>query len=105
RPLPRSPGAIVNLRICSSVNTQACHRPLSRKSRRNFVGLWRAEAMQLGMIGLGRMGENMVRRLLKSGHDCIVYDRSANAVAGLGEEKAVGTTTLADFVKKLTKPR
>jgi 6-phosphogluconate dehydrogenase len=61
--------------------------------------------MQLGMIGLGRMGENMVRRLLKSGHDCIVYDRSANAVAGLVKEKAVGTTSLADFAKKLTKPR
>jgi 6-phosphogluconate dehydrogenase len=61
--------------------------------------------MQLGMIGLGRMGENMVRRLLKSGHECIVYDRSANAVAGLVKEKAVGTTSLADFAKKLTKPR
>jgi 6-phosphogluconate dehydrogenase len=61
--------------------------------------------MQLGMIGLGRMGENMVRRLLKSGHDCIVYDRSPNAVAGLVKEKAVGTTSLADFTKKLTKPR
>jgi 6-phosphogluconate dehydrogenase len=61
--------------------------------------------MQLGMIGLGRMGENMVRRLLKSGHQCTVYDRSANAVAGLVKEKAVGTTSLADFAKKLTKPR
>jgi 6-phosphogluconate dehydrogenase len=61
--------------------------------------------MQLGMIGLGRMGGNMVRRLLKSGHQCVVYDGSANAVAGLVKEKAVGTTSLADFVKKLTKPR
>src|SRR6516162_7512767 len=61
--------------------------------------------MQLGMIGLGRMGGNMVRRLLKSGHQCVVYNKSANAVAELVKEKAVGTTSLADFTKKLTKPR
>jgi 6-phosphogluconate dehydrogenase len=57
------------------------------------------------MIGLGRMGGNMIRRLLKSGHQCVVYDRSASAVAELVKEKAVGTTSLVDFVKKLTKPR
>ncbi len=61
--------------------------------------------MQLGMIGLGRMGGNMVRRLLKGGHQCVVYNRSANAVAELVKEKAVGTTSLPDFVKKLSKPR
>jgi 6-phosphogluconate dehydrogenase len=61
--------------------------------------------MQLGMIGLGRMGGNMVRRLLKGGHQCVVYNRSANAVAELVKDKAVGTTSLPDFVKKLTKPR
>jgi 6-phosphogluconate dehydrogenase len=61
--------------------------------------------MQLGMIGLGRMGANMTSRLLKSGHQCVVYDRSANVVAGLVKEKAVGATSLADFAKKLTKPR
>jgi 6-phosphogluconate dehydrogenase len=61
--------------------------------------------MQLGMIGLGRMGGNMVRRLLRSGHQCVVCDNSANAVAELVKEKAVGTTKLADFAKKLTKPR
>jgi 6-phosphogluconate dehydrogenase len=61
--------------------------------------------MQLGMIGLGRMGSNMVRRLLKSGHQCVVYNRSANAVAELVKEKAIGTTSLVDFVKKLNKPR
>src|SRR5215471_1691612 len=61
--------------------------------------------MQLGMIGLGRMGGNMVRRLLKGGHQCVVYNKSANAVAELVKEKAVGTTVLPDFVKKLTKPR
>jgi 6-phosphogluconate dehydrogenase len=61
--------------------------------------------MQLGMIGLGRMGGNMVRRLLKAGHQCVVYDGSANAVAELVKEKAVGTASTADFVKKLAKPR
>ncbi len=61
--------------------------------------------MQLGMIGLGRMGGNMVRRLLRGGHDCVVYNRSASAVAELVKENAVGTTSLPDFVKKLTRPR
>jgi 6-phosphogluconate dehydrogenase len=57
------------------------------------------------MIGLGRMGGNMVRRLLKGGHECVVYNKSENAVAPLVKDKAIGTTVLADFVKKLTKPR
>jgi 6-phosphogluconate dehydrogenase len=61
--------------------------------------------MQLGMIGLGRMGANMVRRLLKGGHECVVFDMSAQAVAELAKEKAVGTASLAEFVKALTKPR
>jgi 6-phosphogluconate dehydrogenase len=61
--------------------------------------------MQLGMIGLGRMGGNMVRRLLNRGHQCVVYDGSPNAVAELVKEQAVGTTSLADFAKKLSKPR
>ena len=61
--------------------------------------------MQIGMIGLGRMGANMVRRLLTGGHQCIVFDRSPKAVQELVEEKAVGSSSLGDFVKKLTKPR
>ena len=61
--------------------------------------------MQLGMIGLGRMGGNMVRRLIKSGHECVVYDRSEKAVKELVSEKAVGASSLADLVKKLRKPR
>jgi 6-phosphogluconate dehydrogenase len=61
--------------------------------------------MQLGMIGLGRMGANMARRLLKGGHQCVVFDMSPKAVQELVEEKAVGSSSLADFVKKLTKPR
>jgi 6-phosphogluconate dehydrogenase len=61
--------------------------------------------MQLGMIGLGRMGANMVRRLLKGGHHCVVFDRAPKAVNELVQEKAVGASSLADFVKKLEKPR
>ncbi len=61
--------------------------------------------MQLGMIGLGRMGANMVRRLLKGGHRCVVFDRSPKAVEGLVKEKAVGATSLAEVVKELEKPR
>src|SRR5262245_17620157 len=61
--------------------------------------------MQLGMIGLGRMGANMVRRLIKKGHNCVVFDRSPEAVGQLVKEKDVGATSLADFVKKLDTPR
>jgi 6-phosphogluconate dehydrogenase len=61
--------------------------------------------MQIGMIGLGRMGANMTRRLLKGEHQCVVFDRSPHVVQELVEEKAVGSSSLADFVKKLTKPR
>jgi 6-phosphogluconate dehydrogenase len=61
--------------------------------------------MQLGMIGLGRMGANMVRRLIKGGHQCVVYDHSADAVKQLTKEKATGASSLAEFVKKLAKPR
>src|SRR5690242_19628462 len=61
--------------------------------------------MQLGMIGLGRMGANMVRRLLKGGHQCVVFDRSPKVVKEMAEEKAVGASSLADLVKKLERPR
>jgi 6-phosphogluconate dehydrogenase len=61
--------------------------------------------MQLGMVGLGRMGANMVRRLLNGGHECVVYDRSAQTVQDLEKDKATGSSNLADMVKKLTKPR
>jgi 6-phosphogluconate dehydrogenase len=61
--------------------------------------------MQLGMIGLGRMGANMVRRLIRGGHDCVVYDVSSQAVSALAKEKAVGAASLQDFAKKLAKPR
>ena len=61
--------------------------------------------MQLGMSGLGRMGANMVRRLQKNGHQCVVYDRSADSVKELSGEGATGSTSLDDFIKKLSKPR
>jgi 6-phosphogluconate dehydrogenase len=61
--------------------------------------------MQIGMIGLGRMGANMVRRLVRGGHQCVVFDRSPKAVEEVVREKAVGASALADLVKKLEKPR
>lgn len=61
--------------------------------------------MQLGMIGLGRMGANMVRRLMKDGHECVVYDVSPDPVKVLAKEGAVGALSLDDFVAKLKKPR
>jgi 6-phosphogluconate dehydrogenase len=61
--------------------------------------------MQLGMIGLGRMGANMVRRLLRAGHQCVAHDRNARAVSDLAKEGAAGAVSLDDLVSKLTKPR
>src|SRR2546429_5113829 len=61
--------------------------------------------MQLGMIGLGRMGANMVRRLQKGGHQGVVFDRAPDAVKQLTSEGAIGSSSLDDFVKKLSKPR
>ncbi|MBI1831137.1 MAG: decarboxylating 6-phosphogluconate dehydrogenase [Planctomycetes bacterium] len=61
--------------------------------------------MQLGMVGLGRMGGNMVERLMRRGHSCVVYDRSAEAVGNYAAKGAVGAATLQEFVQKLTKPR
>jgi 6-phosphogluconate dehydrogenase len=61
--------------------------------------------MQLGMIGLGRMGANMVQRLLAGNHQCVVFDRSPKAVEELTRAKAIGASSIADFVKKLETPR
>jgi 6-phosphogluconate dehydrogenase len=61
--------------------------------------------MQLGMVGLGRMGANMVRRLLKGGHRCVVFDMSPQAVSELVQEKAEGSASLQDLVTKIEKPR
>src|SRR5436190_23402776 len=61
--------------------------------------------MQLGMVGLGRMGGNMVRRLMRGGHECAVSDLSVDAVAALAKEGALGSSSLADLVSKLKAPR
>jgi 6-phosphogluconate dehydrogenase len=61
--------------------------------------------MQIGMIGLGRMGANMVRRLLKGGHQCVVFNRSPQPVKELVQEKAIGSSSLEDLASKLSKPR
>jgi 6-phosphogluconate dehydrogenase len=61
--------------------------------------------MQIGMIGLGRMGANMVRRLVRGGHQCVVYDRSAEAVTTVAGEGATGSESLDDFIGKLDRPR
>ncbi len=61
--------------------------------------------MQIGMIGLGRMGANMVRRLLRGGHECVVFDRSPKAVDELIHEKAIGAADLQEFVQRLKRPR
>jgi 6-phosphogluconate dehydrogenase len=61
--------------------------------------------MQIGMIGLGRMGGNMVRRLLKGGHQCVVFDRTPQAMKDLVQENATGSSSPQDFVAKLSKPR
>lgn len=61
--------------------------------------------MQIGMIGLGRMGANMVRRLLKDGHECVVFDRSATAVEGLVAEHAIGAASLMELVNRMQTPR
>ena len=61
--------------------------------------------MQLGMIGLGRMGVNMVRRLLKGGHECVAFDRNAQAVKELTGEGSKGASSLDELVQKLKTPR
>src|SRR5213594_3769964 len=61
--------------------------------------------MQAGMIGLGRMGANMVRRLMRGGHACVVYNRSPEPVRALAREGAIGASSLDDFVARLDRPR
>jgi 6-phosphogluconate dehydrogenase len=61
--------------------------------------------MQIGLIGLGRMGSNMVRRMMKAGHECVVYNRSPGPVEAMVAEGAIGTRSLAELVEKLTVPR
>src|ERR1700733_13216555 len=64
-----------------------------------------SKPMQLGMIGLGRMGANIVRRLIRDGHSCVVFDVDPKAVKALEKEGATGASSLADLTAKLSKPR
>jgi 6-phosphogluconate dehydrogenase len=64
-----------------------------------------SKPMQLGMVGLGRMGANLVRRLLRDGHECVVFNRTPEPVEALVREGAIGASSLDDFVEKLTEPR
>src|SRR5271170_2339729 len=76
--------------------------------RTGAVGAFRSEErrpMQLGMVGLGRMGANLVRRLERDGHTCVVYDVSADAVKQLESEGATGASSIEDFVSKLESPK
>jgi len=61
-------------------------------------------AMQLGVVGLGRMGANIVRRLMRDGHTCVVFDVNADAIKDLEKEGATGASSVADFVQKLSAP-
>jgi 6-phosphogluconate dehydrogenase len=64
-----------------------------------------AASMQLGMVGLGRMGGNIVRRLMRAGHECVVFDRTPAVTKALADEGAIGASSVADFVSKLRAPR
>src|SRR5262249_5872109 len=72
--------------------------------RPSFQNRWECE-MQLGMIGLGRMGSNMVLRLMRAGHQCVAFDVNPDAVKSLASEGATGASSIEDFVAKLDKPR
>src|ERR1700704_6724849 len=78
---------------------------LERLTRASGLTIQGAVNMQLGMIGLGRMGGNMVRRLLQGGHTCVVFDSQPASVAVLADQGATGSHSLAEFVKKLDTPR
>ena len=95
--------------FCANKGVGRCDGSIARRNHPGNTlegsGVSKGAAMQLGMVGLGRMGANMVRRLIKKGHECIVFDTSPMTVSDLADEEAVGTTSLADLVKKLAKPR
>src|SRR5690348_14971742 len=81
------------------------HERTDRSVRSEQPSSKEGHGVQLGMIGLGRMGANMVRRLLRSGHQCVVFNRNPQPVAELVKEKAIGAASPAEFARKLTKPR
>src|SRR5437016_10957263 len=84
---------------------EASARQLNQRPDQPLSAAQKGEIMKIGMIGLGRMGANMVRRLLKGGHECVVYDRAPAAVKELAQAGAVGAASLAELAKNLAKPR
>src|ERR1700729_2470140 len=102
-PMRRSLAAITSERHVPDSAAKSADTDTKRAARR--ISKIEESLMQLGMIGLGRMGANMVRRLQKNGHTCVVYDRSAETVKQLAGEGATGSSSLDDFVQKLQKPR
>src|SRR5262249_3455743 len=94
-----------NDRACPQLRTfDLGHRQLLSLVGLN-IALKGAKPVQLGMVGLGRMGANMVRRLLRGGHQCVAFDVNPKNVEEVVRDSATGATSLEDFVKKLTKPR
>jgi len=91
----------MSLHVHAGTNSRTC--PVGGGTL--LMTAWQAVVMQLGMIGLGRMGANMARRLQHGGHDCVVYDVNADAVTALAGEGFAGTTTLEEFVATLDTPR
>src|SRR5664279_5458588 len=77
----------------------------NRTSNRFSAFLKRGNHMELGMIGLGRMGSNMVQRLLRAGHQCVAFDVHPEAAQGLVKDGAVGAASIEEFAKKLKMPR
>src|SRR6478735_4851526 len=87
------------------VRAQAWARQLNERADQPLSRSKEGEVMKIGMIGLGRMGANMVRRLLKGGHECVVFDRSPATVKEIAQAGAIGAASLADFAGKLARPR
>src|SRR5262245_33792965 len=85
--------------------THDSRRRGGRNRARRTIGATKESAMQIGMIGLGRMGANMVHRLLAGHHQCVVFDRSPQVVEELARAKAIGTASIAELAKKLETPR
>jgi len=100
---------IVDHRSRSKCNVKDCDKSFrggyARRSQKPTITEGRKQFMQIGMIGLGRMGANMVRRLLRGGHECVVFNRSPQAVQALVREGAVGSTEFEGLVEKLPTPR
>src|SRR3546814_7130249 len=99
---------LISARVAEFVDLFEKGAPVPLRARLRKPGATRLfkkeRGMQLGMIGLGRMGANMARRLLAGGHDCVVFDRSPDAVATLVTEKATGASSLTEFAARLATP-